>query len=99
MAKQILYIMCGPAGSGKSTWARGNSNPTVSAIISRDKIRFSMVNEDEQYFSKETQVYNTYCNQIAQALDNKYLEVYADATHLSAKTRIQLLDKVFPTPG
>lgn len=98
MSKKTLYIMCGPAGSGKSTWATGHSDPAVSAVISRDKIRFSMVNVEDEYFSKETEVYNLFCKQIAEALDSGYVNVFADATHLTRAARTKLLNKVFPTP-
>ena len=53
MVKKKLYLMCGPAGSGKTTWIREHATPGVSAHISRDRIRFSMVKEDEYYFSRE----------------------------------------------
>ena len=89
--------MCGPAGSGKSTWISGDAEAGTSAVISRDKIRFSMVSEDESYFSKEKEVYAEFCKQIAQAIDAPWVEtVYADATHLTRKARQQLLDNVLP---
>ena len=38
MVKKKLYLMCGPAGSGKTTWIREHATPGVSALISRDRI-------------------------------------------------------------
>ena len=46
----------GPAGSGKTTWIREHATPGVSAHISRDRIRFSMVKEDEEYFANKESI-------------------------------------------
>lgn len=94
MAK-TLYIMCGPAGAGKSTWIRNNARAGVSAHISRDKVRFSMLKEGEHYFSREDDVYTEFCKQISDALVCPWVEeVYADATHLTEKARNLLLDTI-----
>ena len=88
MNKKKLYIMCGPAGSGKSTWIRCNAEAGTSAHISRDRIRFNMIQPDDYYFAHEDEVYAEYCNQIVQALDSPWVrEVYADATHLTSAAR------------
>lgn len=87
--------MCGAAGSGKTTWVRENAMPGVSAHISRDRIRFEMVSEDEYYFSKEDEVYAEFVRQIAQALQSPWVEeVYADATHLNKKAREKLINEL-----
>lgn len=95
MIKKKLYIMCGPAGSGKSTWIRCNAKAGTSAHISRDRIRFNMVKEDEYYFSREDEVYDEFVYQIAQALRSPWVDsVYADATHLTQKAREKLVRKI-----
>jgi predicted kinase len=87
--------MCGPAGSGKTTWVREHANPGHSAHISRDRIRFNMVKEDEYYFSREDEVYDEFVYQIVQALRSPWVDsVYADATHLTAKAREKLIRKI-----
>ena len=92
---KTLYIMCGPAGSGKSTWVRNHAKPGVSAHISRDKVRFSMLKEGEHYFSREDDVYAEFCKQIGDALNCPWVEeVYADATHLTQKARKLLFDTI-----
>lgn len=100
MAKKKLYIMCGPAGSGKTTWVREHANPGHSAHISRDRIRFSMVAADEYYFSREDEVYTEFVRQICKALSCDWIdEVYVDATHLTKKSRENLIrevDRVYP---
>lgn len=94
MVKKKLYLMCGPAGSGKTIWIREHATPGVSAHISRDRIRFSMVKEDEYYFSREKEVYMEFVRQICRALsyETKWVdEVYVDATHLTKKSREKLV--------
>ena len=94
-----LYIMIGPAGSGKTTWVRNHAKPGKSAHISRDEIRFSMVGEDEYYFSKENEVYVEYCKEIHDALHCPWVEeVYADATHLNKKSRERLIKEIYISP-
>jgi predicted kinase len=86
--------MCGPAGSGKTTWVREHATPGVSAHISRDRIRFNMVKEDEYYFSREKEVYMEFVRQICRALayETKWVdEIYVDATHLTKKSREKLV--------
>jgi predicted kinase len=95
MAKKKLYIMCGPAGSGKSTWIRCNAEAGTSAHISRDRIRFNMVKEDEYYFSREDEVYREFTRQIYSALCREWVDsVYADATHLTKKAREKLIREI-----
>lgn len=90
-----LYIMCGVPGSGKSTYIRENASRGSSAVISRDKIRFSMVEPTEAYFSKEKEVYNEYVRQINQALQSPWVdEVWCDATHISKSARTQLVSAI-----
>ena len=94
MGKKKVYLMCGPAGGGKSTWIREHATPGVSAHISRDRIRFSMVKEDEYYFSREDEVYMEFVRQICRALsyETKWVdEIYIDATHLTKKSREKLV--------
>jgi tRNA uridine 5-carbamoylmethylation protein Kti12 len=87
--------MCGPAGSGKTTWVREHATPGVSAHISRDRIRFKMVKEDEYYFSREKEVYMEFTRQIMKAITCEWVdEVYVDATHLTKKSREKLVREI-----
>ena len=95
MDRKKLYLMCGPAGSGKTTWVREHATPGVSAHISRDRIRFKMVKEDEYYFSREKEVYMEFTRQICKALSCEWVdEVYVDATHLTKKSRESLIREI-----
>lgn len=88
----ILYVMCGIPGSGKSTWVENNLTP-FDKHVSRDDIRFSMIKEGEEYFSKENKVFEQFCTDIIANL-NKGYNVYADATHINSSSRKKLLNKV-----
>lgn len=87
-----LHILMGTPGSGKSTWIQ-NHLDEHTVWISRDDVRFSMVAEDEEYFSKEKQVFKEFIRRIDNALENGY-DVFADATHLNKASRNKLLRAV-----
>ena len=84
-----LYIMCGVSGAGKTTFAKQYFDENIK-YISRDEIRFSLVSPEEEYFSKETQVFKIFTNRIQKALDEGF-DVVADATHLNMYSRIKLI--------
>lgn len=84
-----LYMMVGIVGSGKSTFAKHWQSKTGAAIVSRDKIRFSILKEGESYFSHENEVWEEYINQICEKLINGE-DVIADSTNLNAKARTKL---------
>ena len=94
MAK--LYLMMGIPGSGKSTWIKDHLLP-CQAHVSRDKIRFALVDEGEEYFSRETEVFNSFVEQINTFLSNG-CDVYADATHISRTSRNKLLSRINSHP-
>lgn len=89
-----LLILCGIPGSGKSTWAEnfqkriGKEN---CKIVSRDQIRFSLLDENDDYFTKEKEVFSKFCKQIQDELDSGVKYVIADATHSNKKARETLI--------
>lgn len=89
-----LYMLMGPPGSGKTTWIH-NHLDEHTVWVSRDDVRFSMVAEDEEYFSKEKEVFKEYVRRINNALENGY-NVFADATHLNKASRNKLLTAINP---
>lgn len=94
--KKFLYVMIGAPGSGKSTFISTHLNQKDILWVSRDAIRYSLVAEDEDYFSKEDEVVRTFIQHINNALsqESPYQYIYADATNLSKKSRKQLLNQL-----
>lgn len=85
------------AGSGKSTWIKNHLTafPGYVKVVSRDDIRFSLVKEDEEYFSKEKEVFKKYIEEIKDGL--RYCDTtIADATHLNEASRNKLLRALGP---
>lgn len=89
---KTLWLMCGAPGSGKSWFAKNKLMKGYGwDYISRDEVRFSMVKDNEDYFSHETAVFNEFVEKIAIALDWGHDNVIADATHLNWGSRRKLL--------
>ena len=96
--RKKLYLMCGPAGAGKSTYIRNNAARGTSAWVSRDRVRFKMVKETEAYFSKEDAVFAKWCSEIVNALNSSWIEeVWVDATHIGVNSRNKTLKQVDKT--
>lgn len=92
MTKKTIWLMSGIPGSGKSTWIKNRLNEDTDIWCSRDAVRFSIVKEDEEYFSHETKVFRTWINQICDALNNPNIKnIYIDATHINDKSRNKTL--------
>ena len=72
MKSKTLYIISGVPGSGKDYFLNqyfGNSSNVK--IISRDVIRFSLIENDDEYFSKESLVFSKFCKAIREAFNCK----------------------------
>ena len=86
-------MLIGIPGAGKSTWLKAYANNGV--IYSRDAIRFAMIGEDESYFSKETEVFNRFIENIQECIDNDSVEnIYIDATHVTKAGRNKVLNRL-----
>lgn len=92
MKQHTLCLMCGCPGSGKSTWLANNVGPG-DVIISRDQIRFDMLNDGEAYFCKENAVFKEFVRMIQDNLnDDRVKSIYCDATHITKASRDKLLN-------
>ena len=89
--KPTLYILCGVPGCGKSFYAENFRHDGLT--ISRDQIRFGLLNDEEDYFSKEDQVFNRFITMIHGNL-KRGIPVMADATHLNKRSRAKLINKL-----
>ena len=87
-----LFLMMGAPGSGKSYWAQHHIQST-DKYISRDEIRFSMLQENDDYFDKEGEVFNKFIQTINNSL-LVYDNVFADATHLNAASRNKTISRI-----
>ena len=92
-SKTRLIILVGIPGSGKSTWIKNNKDKYLgkTKVISRDEIRFALVAEDEDYFSKEKEVYKEFIRQIKEGINEHYDTIFVDATHFNRGSRTKLL--------
>lgn len=93
-----LIMFCGIPGSGKSTEAhRMAGSLTARGItvehISRDELRFSIVSDESEYFSKEKKVFSKFVEKMNNSL-NKNNCTIIDATHISKASRAKILRRV-----
>lgn len=91
-----MYVVIGAPGCGKSTYIQNHLKEN-ELVISRDKIRFGMLNDNDEYFSKEKEVYNEFIKQIdaAIAADATF---YVDQTSLNAAARNKLFSRLKKKP-
>lgn len=91
---KTVWILSGAPGAGKSTWAFENLEPN-SEIVSRDRIRFSLLGREDEYFNCEHEVWRRYVQQAQEALcDDSIKNVYLDATHISENSRNKILTAI-----
>ena len=88
-----LYLMCGVPGAGKSTFLKNHIKENNTKVISRDKIRFSIVKPNEEYFSHEDEVLEIFWKQINEALAAGK-DTFVDQTSLTPRARKWLLQHV-----
>lgn len=90
-----LWITIGIPGCGKTTWVKNKIKEIGGVHISRDQIRFSFLTEDDEYFDKETLVFNQFIEEINNALSDSVCEnIFVDATHLTEGSRSKLLSRI-----
>ena len=87
-----LYLMAGAPGSGKTYWATHHLTEN-DKYISRDEIRFSMLEDKDDYFARENEVFDEFIKQINNSL-MIYYNVFADATHLNFASRNKTISRI-----
>lgn len=91
--KPILALMVGIPGSGKTTFAKKFCEDFNYTYISRDEIRFSKIEDEDDYFDKERLVFTEFVNLAVLNL-RKNNNVLLDATHLSKHSRKKILKNI-----
>lgn len=93
MNDKTLYIMVGVPGSGKSYFAKNHMVKGAGwYYVSRDAVRYSIIKEEDGYFSHEKEVFMEFIKLITMGLRNPDIHyVIADATHLHWASRHKLL--------
>jgi len=92
MDNKTLWIMCGAPGSGKTWFAKNKLMKGRDwEYVSRDEVRFSMVEDNEEYFSHEKEVFSNFVEKVAIAFFWGGDNIIADATHLNWGSRRKFL--------
>ena len=95
MMKKILYLGVGISGSGKSTWIKQRVKQNGGAYVSRDEIRYALLQPGDAYFDREKEVVATFCAVAQDNINsNTNKDIYLDATHLSPKSRRKILSRL-----
>jgi predicted kinase len=94
LKRKRLYLMVGVSGAGKSTFimnhlVKYNENQTIE-IVSRDKIRYSLLTDEDEYFSKEKEVWAEFVRAGIASLEKNDITIL-DATHLNERSRTKIL--------
>lgn len=90
----MVYLMSGIIGSGKSTFIQEHAAP-FDEIISRDKIRYSLLQDGEDYFAHEKEVLAKFKKYIQMCDEfTEWGNIWIDATHISKKTRRRILNLI-----
>lgn len=94
MKMKKLFLLSGPPACGKSSFAKKNLGIN-DEWISRDNVRFAIIGENEDYFSHEEEVFETFVCYINQMLEKSEVEnIYIDATHLNKASRNKVIKKI-----
>ena len=96
MKLRRLYLLSGPAGCGKSTWAKQQVEKNGGIWISRDNIRFNLLEKrGGEYFDYEGEVLQIFFKKIQESIDNPECKnIYVDATHLNKRARNRVLENL-----
>lgn len=89
----VIFLVGSPA-SGKTTFVKNTEGTMLEGNhISRDAIRFSLVKEDEEYFSREDEVFDRFIEAIQKSIDAGK-RTYIDATNLNERSRNKVLNRL-----
>ena len=89
--KQRIIVMVGAPGSGKSTFIKKELKANFMSVVSRDRIRFSLLKEGDKYFQHEKDVVRLYKKEIELKIKAGFPTIIVDATHLRKSSRKSIL--------
>lgn len=95
MVKRLI-VVSGCPNCGKSTFIQNQIAEHGGNWVSRDLIRFSLVGDNEEYFSKENEVLEEFYARINALLEDRthHGDIYCDATHLTPESRKRFFSQV-----
>ena len=88
-----LKIVIGLPGSGKSTYIQNVADPEKEVWVSRDEIRFSLMETIKDFKKREAETYKIFIESIKFYL-NKGYTVWADATNVSMYHRRKIVRQI-----
>ena len=95
MKQKRVFLMSGPSGVGKSTYINSRIFNYGGVHISRDKVRFEMLNDEDDYFAHEDKVFNEWIRQCQEAIDGDiHKDIYIDATHINDRSRAKTINNL-----
>ena len=96
MNQKRLFLLSGPAGCGKSTWAKSQVEKNGGIWISRDAIRFNIIEaRGGDYFAYEDEVFDLFVSTVQGEINNPIgTNIYVDATHLNKAARDRVLKRL-----
>ena len=95
MKQKRVFLISGPSGVGKSTYINSRIFNYGGIHISRDKVRFEMLNDEDDYFAHENEVFNEWIHQCQEAIDGDiHKDIYIDATHINDRSRAKTINNL-----
>lgn len=88
---RTLILLVGPPASGKSYWAHYAGSHL--SCVSRDAIRFSFLEDKDDYFAFEKDVFKEFVHEINNNGEDGS-DIIADATHISLQSRAKVLKQI-----
>lgn len=90
-----LNVMTGVPGCGKSTFITNHLREHPGLVISRDFIRFALLDpESDEYFKHESEVLKEFYKQINYLISTYDGDIFVDATHLTPQARRRLFSNI-----
>lgn len=93
MSKYIIYMMVGLPASGKTTLATAMADEIKARYVSRDELRELITGSREVVMENEQYIRNNFCDTIVSSfvLPKPIETVFADATHMTIRSRLAFL--------